>query len=173
MTELAGEIADGAVLNVQHTMRFLEEVSLPALERGFARGGRRRADFDLGVLVTIVIADRDDEAYALARNGISFYLALPYAAEVFRREGFAEDVDGGRAALERHDYAGAAAAVSDRMVDAIAVAGTAESVRQKLQRYEGVVDFVQPIVARHNTAAAATEQVERILETLAPSVNQS
>ena len=39
MTEVAGEVADGMILHPFTTERYVREVTMPALERGFADGG--------------------------------------------------------------------------------------------------------------------------------------
>ncbi len=44
MTEVAGEVADGMLAHGFTTERYLREVTLPALERGLAAGGRVRSD---------------------------------------------------------------------------------------------------------------------------------
>ena len=50
MTEVAGEVADGMILHPFTTERYVREVTLPALERGFANaGGKTRADFTLAL----------------------------------------------------------------------------------------------------------------------------
>ena len=40
MTEVAGEVADGFICHPFTTERYLREVTLPALERGRAKGGK-------------------------------------------------------------------------------------------------------------------------------------
>ena len=45
MTEVAGEVADGLFIHSFTTERYLREVTLPALERGFANSGRDRSTF--------------------------------------------------------------------------------------------------------------------------------
>jgi probable F420-dependent oxidoreductase len=46
MTEVAGEVADGMIIHPFSTLPFIEQVTLPAIERGLAKAGRRRADFE-------------------------------------------------------------------------------------------------------------------------------
>src|SRR4029450_3247557 len=47
MTEVAGEVADGILLHGFTTERYVREVTMPALERGWARAGTQRGDFGL------------------------------------------------------------------------------------------------------------------------------
>src|SRR5262249_4374574 len=44
MAEVAGEVADGLIAHAFTTERYVREETLPAVERGLARAGRRRAD---------------------------------------------------------------------------------------------------------------------------------
>src|SRR5205807_7815327 len=43
MTEVAGEVADGMILHPFTTERYVREVTLPGIERGFTTSGRTRA----------------------------------------------------------------------------------------------------------------------------------
>ena len=66
MTEVAGEVADGMIAHAFTTERYLREVTLPALERGFAKGGRSRKDFEITCPV-FVVSGADEEAHAASR----------------------------------------------------------------------------------------------------------
>ena len=54
MTEVCGEVADGMLVHAFTTERYLREVTMPALARGFARGSRSRSDFELSCPVFVV-----------------------------------------------------------------------------------------------------------------------
>jgi len=47
MTEAVGEVADGFFVHPFHTAESVRDLTLPALERGFAKSGRRREDFEI------------------------------------------------------------------------------------------------------------------------------
>ena len=47
MTEVAGEVADGLIAHAFTTERYMREVTLPAVERGLAKGGRSREEFQV------------------------------------------------------------------------------------------------------------------------------
>ena len=47
MTEVAGEVADGVIIHAFTTEKYLREVTLPAVERGLAKAGRSRDDFQV------------------------------------------------------------------------------------------------------------------------------
>jgi alkanesulfonate monooxygenase SsuD/methylene tetrahydromethanopterin reductase-like flavin-dependent oxidoreductase (luciferase family) len=143
MTELAGEIADGVIFNTISSPEWLRDKLVPRLERGLDRTGRARRRFDAGILLYCAIADDPREAVELAKSGLAFYFPIPYFADVLEHHGFTEELKRGREAAERRDVAGMVAAVSDEMVEAIAIVGTAEEVPEKLRRYEGLVDWVE------------------------------
>lgn len=80
MTEVCGEVADGMLVHGFTTERYLREVTLPALERGFAAGGRRREDFALSCPVFIVTGSTAEQREAAAvgtRRQIAFYGSTP------------------------------------------------------------------------------------------------
>src|SRR6201999_1687168 len=61
MTEMCGEVADGLLAHAFTTKRYVEEVTTPALLRGMARTGRRRADFELSCPIFVVTGGNEDE----------------------------------------------------------------------------------------------------------------
>lgn len=167
MTELAGEVADGVVFNVVHSLAWLREIGAPALQAGLDRAGRKRSDFDIGLLAYCAIDDDEGRAFDLARSALAFYFELPYFAELLRKSGWTEQLERGRAAVARHDAAAAARAVTDDMVDAMAIAGTPRTVRAKLARYEGQVDWVVLTTPIGNAPDVTRGLTARILSTFA------
>ena len=81
-------------------------------------------------------------AYDQVRRSIAFYFGIPYFRPLLEPFGFGDELDAGEAALARGDREAAAAAVSDRLVDSIGVAGTPDEVLAKLARYRQYVDWV-------------------------------
>src|SRR5580658_2926928 len=64
MTEVAGEVADGLLAHGFTTDRYMRAVSVPALERGLARSGRTRQDFEISYPAMIVTGTTDAEIEA-------------------------------------------------------------------------------------------------------------
>ncbi|MEQ9640951.1 MAG: LLM class flavin-dependent oxidoreductase [Alphaproteobacteria bacterium] len=142
MLRLAGEVADGLLANVLNTPAYFRDVVAPNLAAGRARSADPDRPFEVGTLkVCSVHADR---AVALdrARATVAFYATLPYFDVVLDPAGFAAEKDQARAALAKGDLASAAAAVSDEMVTAVALAGTPDDVRGQLRAFEGLIDLV-------------------------------
>jgi probable F420-dependent oxidoreductase len=80
MTEVAGEVADGMIAHAFTTEKYLRETTLPALERGFAKAGKKREDFEISYPVFVVTGQNEDElaaAKVAARQQIAFYGSTP------------------------------------------------------------------------------------------------
>ena len=163
MTRLAGEIAEGLIANAVNTVEWLRDVQLPALEDGLAAGGRGRADVDVGVVVICALDEDMTRARALARRAIAVYFVAPYFADLLRHHGLARELEHGMRASERGDHEAAAAAVSDELVDLVAVCGSAAAVREQLARYEGLVDWLMLSPPIGGSAATVGEQTERLI----------
>ena len=143
MTELAGEIADGVVINHLNSVTWLRDLALPALERGLERSGRDHSAVDVGMAKYTAIAASEAEAFDLIRPTLAFYFPVPYFADLLRHLGHDEALAAGQAAMARGDIAGAIGCVTDEIVDTVAVCGTPEQVRAKLARYVGLADWVE------------------------------
>src|SRR5206468_3208232 len=91
MTEVAGEVADGMLVHGFTTARYLEEATLPALERGFAAGGKKRGDFQLSLPAFVVTGSSDEEmakADVAVRKQIAFYGSTPAYTGVLEAHGW-------------------------------------------------------------------------------------
>ena len=93
MTEAAAEFADGLIAHAFTTERYLRQVTLPAVERGLARAGRRRQDFEIACPLFTRIADDETEferqTASLSRQ-ISFYASTPAYRGVLELHGWGE-----------------------------------------------------------------------------------
>jgi len=75
MTEVAGETADGFIAHGFTTEKYLREVSMPALERGLAKVGRSRSEFELSAPI-IVVSGLDPKAFETSRQIVKMQLAF-------------------------------------------------------------------------------------------------
>lgn len=80
MTEVAGEVADGLIVHPFNNLAFIEEHTLPAVERGLAKSGRARADFTLQINAVVITGDSEAERAAArdsVRQLLGFYASTP------------------------------------------------------------------------------------------------
>lgn len=124
MLRLAGEIADGVLLN------YLPSSHVPWSVEQVRQGG----DATIYAYVHCGVGDRAD-AVKPGRFDLFSYAVVDAYAENFRRAGFGEAVDEVRARHAAGDREGALAAVSDDWLDAIDYVGDAASVAKFVQAY--------------------------------------
>ncbi len=155
MLRLAGEVADGVVLNYQSPE--LVPWSVAQVRAGAAKrsdGGEPTVYCNAHVAVT----DRDaglDEA----RADLFSYAVVDAYAATFERAGFGAEIEMLRAAHRAGDRAGALAAISDAMVDAHNVMGDAAHVRRTVTAYQdaGTVPVVMPLPFGGDPATVLTD----------------
>jgi probable F420-dependent oxidoreductase len=146
MTEAAGEVADGFFVHPFNTPESVRDVTLPALERGLARAGRRREGFQISHQLLIVTGDNDEElerARAAVRAQIAFYASTPAYRLVLESRGWGALQPELNTLSKRGSWSEMARLVSDEMVDAIAVCAPSGQLAAKLrERTNGVADRV-------------------------------
>lgn len=169
MVKLAGAACDGFLGHPFTSRKYLEDVALPTLEEGITSAGRRREDVEVVQSIIVSIADTTEEALVGAKLQIAFYGTTRTYSRVFEIHGWGDVVEPLRAAFARGDFPGMIACITDEMAETYSAAGTADEVREKVHRFDGLADTVvyNPPWASPDPARTA-ESFERILDTLAP-----
>lgn len=131
MLRLAGEVADGVLLN------YLPATHVPWSVERVREGEAKRTDGRTCTIYCYVHAGVCERADGIdyARRDLFSYAVVDSYARNFERAGFVDDV---AAIRERHaakDREGALAAVSDGFVDAIDVMGDAATVHAAISSY--------------------------------------
>ena len=124
MLRLAGEVADGVLLNYlphTHVAWSVEQV-------------RKGGDATIYAFVHVGVGDRAEGAEPARRDLFSYAVVDAYARN-FERAGYGDAVAEVRARHQVGDRAGAVAAVSEEMVEGIDFVGTAEEVHDRVQAY--------------------------------------
>ena len=83
MAEVAGEVADGVIAHGFTTAKYLREVTLPAVERGLAKSGRQRENFDVS-LPAMVVAGVNEAAFEQSRSAVQSQLAFYASTPAYR-----------------------------------------------------------------------------------------
>lgn len=123
MLELAGELADGVLLNWP-SAKYIPQ-ALEHLERGARRAGKTLNDIDVAAYIRVAVTNLPESVQgALARLIVS-YARYPFPRGLFERGGFGTELGRIQTALERNDEEAAIAAVSDEMRAALGICGTA------------------------------------------------
>lgn len=115
MLELAGELADGAVLWLC-APAYIRDVALPAIRRGRERAGRPLEGFEVVAAVPAALTVDRSAGAALFKAELTRYLALPFYRAMLEQSGFAAE-------LAAYDRAPRAESVPDRLAAALAAIG--------------------------------------------------
>ena len=146
MTEMCGEMADGMLGHAFTTKRYLDEVTIPTLQRGIKRSGRDRRDFQLMCPVFVVTGERETElaaAAAATRKQIAFYGSTPAYRKVLEMHGWGDLQDELRRLSLRGDWDAMGSLIDDEILDAFAVVAPIDSLAAKLRsRCDGAIDRV-------------------------------
>jgi probable F420-dependent oxidoreductase len=167
MVETAGRVADGLLGHALFTPKHIEDVILPAIERGTEKTGRQLADVRVASLVISVIHEDAEQARREAAAQIAFYCSAKSYAGLLDACGFGAEGEAIREAFGRGDMAAMVAAVSPQMVDGVALAGTAEEVRAAARRYEGILDHLILYAPSYGVSPErALENAESLVRTM-------
>ena len=146
MTTMAGEVADGVHVHPLHSVQYLEQRLIPAVQAGAAKAGRSAADVDLLIPVFIVPGDTHEDLEPLARRArtqIGFYGSTRNYAFQFDDLGFEGTSAKLNERLKAGDLDGLAATINDEMLDLFAVVGRWDDVAdQIIGRYRGRAERV-------------------------------
>jgi len=151
MLQLAGEIADGVVLN------WIPPESVPAairhLETGARRAGRTLDGFEIAAFIRTCVTDDATAARATLARDITGYAIVDVYASFFRGAGFAAEVDAVNAAWRAGDRAGAVGQISPRVLDGLGVVGDEATCRERLAAFERA-GLTMPVVLPFTPAGA-------------------
>ncbi len=148
MTEVAGEVADGLIAHGFTTEKYLREVTLPALERGFAKGGRSRAGFEISAPI-IVVSGMDRDAFERSRQlvklQLAFYGSTPAYAPVLALHGWDELQPALNRLSKQGRWQEMGELIRDDVLDAFAIVceDPGEIATRVAQRYGELIDTWQ------------------------------
>jgi probable F420-dependent oxidoreductase len=159
MTEVAGEVADGLLVHGFTTNSYLREVTLPALERGFAKSGRSRANFEISYPVFSVTGRDERElkvAAAKMREQIAFYGSTPAYKPVLDSIGAGELQPQLNAMSKQGRWEAMGGIIDDAVLNEFAVAGEPAALATQIkQRYGDIIDRTSAAYATMDAAASA------------------
>ncbi len=145
MSRLAGEVCQGFHAHPFHTVKYLDDVVLPAMSAGAAKAGRSLSDVDF-VVTTFVITGHNEEEMAAAvdvtRQQIAFYASTPAYAGVLEAHGW----DFGptlNMMSKRGEWAGMLELITDEVLDEIAITAPVGEIGDRIRARYG--DRVQRV----------------------------
>lgn len=144
MTEVAGEVADGIIVHAFTNEKYLREVTLPALERGWKKAGKKREDFEISYPCFVVTGrdEREMEAAKVAtKRQIAFYGSTPAYKGVLDAIGAGELQPELNAMSKQGRWEEMGTVISDDVMDQFAVVDEPLKIAQSIKsRFGDVVD---------------------------------
>jgi 5,10-methylenetetrahydromethanopterin reductase len=137
MLELAGEVADGVILNSIVTPEHLQHAR-EMLVRGAARAGRDPSTLRIASSVIYSVSDDLEEATHAAREDVLFYLGYPEINPMLEQSGFLEEAELLRRVNREEGKEKALELMSQRMLDSLAIYGDAQRCRARLRELMNV-----------------------------------
>ena len=144
MCELAGEVADGVLLN------WLPPAAVPAslrhVESGAKRAGRSLPDVEVAVYVRTCVTDEREPVREVLARDITGYAIVNAYARFFAECGFTEEVEAVNTAWKAGDRTGAVKGISERVLDGLGAVGSADFCHERLAAFArtGVTPVVVP-----------------------------
>jgi probable F420-dependent oxidoreductase len=138
LAKLAGELCDGFHAHPFHSVRYLREIILPAIEEGAKK--ERRTREDVAVSVTAFVATSSEEM-SLARAQVSFYASTPSYRPVMNLHGWGDVAEKLSAHAARGEWAEMPMLISDEILHEFCLVTEEKNLATQLRkRYQGMAD---------------------------------
>jgi probable F420-dependent oxidoreductase len=145
MTEVAAEVANGVIAHGFTTAQYLRDVTLPAVQRGLEKSGRKREDFDVSLPV-MVVTGVDEAAFEQSKSAIrsqlGFYASTPAYRPVLDLHGWGDVQSSANKLTREGRWQDLAALITDEILHTFAL--VSEDIIQVptllQQRYGGLAD---------------------------------
>jgi len=138
LAKLAGELCDGFHAHPFHSVRYLKEVILPAIEEGATKESRKRQA--ISVSITAFAATTPEEMN-LARAQVSFYASTPSYRPVMDLHGWASVAEKLSTHAARGEWTEMPLLITDEILSEFClVTEEGKLVNELKNRYEGIAD---------------------------------
>jgi alkanesulfonate monooxygenase SsuD/methylene tetrahydromethanopterin reductase-like flavin-dependent oxidoreductase (luciferase family) len=130
---LAGELADGVELYMCSAQR-MRRLAQAARDEA-SRHGRKPSDVTITMGLPTFVHDDLGRAMSVARRRLAFYGSLPFYNRQMARGGFEAEAQAAMAAAQRGDKNAIEAAMSDRLLDSMALIGPPARCLERLAAF--------------------------------------
>ena len=164
MTEVAGEVADGLIIHPFSNEKYIREVTLPAIDRGLAKSGRSRENFEIAY-TPFIVSGKDEETFEKAKleakNRIAFYGSTPAYKNVLAVHGWGDLQFELNKLSKEGKWAEMGEMITDEILNVMGVMGEPSGIVAEIQSRYG--DFTDRTSGGFNFVDAE-QRVEMIAE---------
>jgi len=176
---VSGEVTDGLICHPIYTVKYLNEVVWPNVEKGLGRGGKDRSDFDMCAMPMIWIAENEkerEEGYRMGKRNLANYYSTRAYGTYMDFHGWTKERIAIREVYDRAmggpiDGAEMEACLTNDIVDEVCLIGTPAEVRQKAkERYANTTDgvlfypFHDPYSGTEESQLKTEENLYKVIE---------
>ena len=138
LAKLAGELCEGFHAHPFHSVRYLKEILIPAIEEGALKERRQRED--ISVSVTTFVATTPEEIN-FARAQISFYASTPSYRPVMDLHGWSDVAERLSFHAAHGEWTEMPMLITDEMLDEFCLVTDESNLASVLKkRYDGIAD---------------------------------
>jgi probable F420-dependent oxidoreductase len=138
LAKVAGELCEGFHAHPFHSIRYMNEVMLPAIEEGAKKANRTRSD--VSVCMNAFVATTPEEMN-FARAQISFYASTPSYRSVMALHGWADVAEKLSAHAAKGEWMEMPMLITDEMLNEFCLVTDENGLANALKRrYEGIAD---------------------------------
>jgi 5,10-methylenetetrahydromethanopterin reductase len=136
MLELAGSLAEGALINASHIDDIRE--CMGYIKNGLKKGERSRKKFDFVAYLAVSISRDEEKARRAARGVVAFISSSAPPESLAHHDISPEEVDVVRNYLRAGEVAKAREAVTENMIDEFAICGKVDKLVSRVEELKKI-----------------------------------
>lgn len=138
LARLAGELCEGFHAHPFHSIRYMKEVILPAIEEGTKKGNRKREDVSVSITAFVATTPEDMN---FARAQVSFYASTPSYRPVMDLHGWAGVAEKLSGHAAKGEWAEMPMLITDEMLSEFCLVSEESKLADELKkRYDGIAN---------------------------------
>lgn len=142
LTRMTAEVADGLLVMPFGSKKFLNEVTMPNVDKGLAAAGRSRTDLAVVPEIIVSVADQDPD-HVSARRLLAFYGSTPAYRPVLEVHGWGDLQPELNALSKQGRWEDMARLIDNDVLHTIAACGSPADVAKHIRdRVDGVSDRI-------------------------------
>jgi probable F420-dependent oxidoreductase len=138
LAKLAGELCDGFHIHPFHSIKYLNDIILPAVVSGLVKEERKREDISMSVTAFMATSPEEE---SFARMQLSFYASTPSYKPVMDLHGWSETAEQLSSHAAKGEWAEMPMLITDEMLHEFCLVTHEKNLADELKKkYDGIAD---------------------------------